>query len=96
MYWARNDIQICSSITSIIMVLGTVKPMSLTPITPLTLSVTLKNGPFPASFFLYFRLFNIVDRKQMFNLIFADGWIRTVDLWYRKQLLYQLSHNHCP
>ena len=35
-----------------------------------------------------------VDSKQMFNLnnFFADNWIRTMDLWYRKQLLYQLSH----
>ena len=28
--------------------------------------------------------------------MFADDWIRTTDLWYWKQLLYQLSHNHCP
>ena len=26
------------------------------------------NGPFPASY--YFRLFNTVDRKQMFNIYF--------------------------
>ena len=32
----------------------------------------------------------------MLNINFADDWIRTADLWYRKQLLYQLSHNHCP
>ena len=32
----------------------------------------------------------------MFNINFADDWIRTADLWYRKQLLFQLSHNHCP
>ena len=31
----------------------------------------------------------------MFNINFADDWIRTADLWCRKQLLYQLSHNHC-
>ena len=24
----------------------------------------------------------------------ADDWIRTVDLWIRKQPLYQLRHNH--
>ena len=29
------------------------------------------------------------------NKFFADDWIRTVDLWYQMQLLYQLSHNHC-
>ena len=32
----------------------------------------------------------------MFNNFFADDWIRITDLWNRKQLLYQLSHNHCP
>ena len=50
------------------------------------------NGPFLA-FFLYFCLFNTVDSKQMFNN-FADDWIQTADLWYWKQPLYQLSHNH--
>ena len=30
----------------------------------------------------------------MFNIIFANDWIRTADLWNRKRLLYQLSHNH--
>ena len=30
----------------------------------------------------------------MFNINFADDWIRTADLWYWKQPLYQLSHNH--
>ena len=45
--------------------------------------------------FLYFRLFNTVVSEQMFNINFADDWIQTVDLWYRKRLLYQLSHNHC-
>ena len=28
----------------------------------------------------------------MFNINFANDWIRTLDLWYRKQPLYQLSH----
>ena len=34
----------------------------------------------------------------MFNIyiIFVDDWIRTADLWYQKQPLHQLSHNHCP
>ena len=27
--------------------------------------------------------------------MFAHDWIRTADLWNWKQLLYQLSHNHC-
>ena len=31
----------------------------------------------------------------MFNINFANDWIQTADLWYRKQPLYQLSHNHC-
>ena len=32
----------------------------------------------------------------MFNINLANDWIRTVDLWYWKQPLYQLIHNHCP
>ena len=32
----------------------------------------------------------------MFNIKFANDWIRTTDLWCWKQQLYQLSHNHCP
>ena len=31
----------------------------------------------------------------MFNINFADDWIRTADLWYLKRPLYQLSLNHC-
>ena len=42
--------------------------------------------------FLYLRLFNTVESKQMFILNFADDWIRTEDLWYFKCPLYQLSH----
>ena len=30
--------------------------------------------------FLYFRLFNSVDTKQMYNINFANDWIRTADL----------------
>ena len=45
--------------------------------------------------FLYFRLFNTVDSKIMLNINFADDWIQTATHWYWKQLLYQLSHNHC-
>ena len=29
----------------------------------------------------------------MFNIKFAKEYIWTLDLWYWKQLLYQLSHN---
>ena len=32
----------------------------------------------------------------MFNINFANDWIRTADLWSWKQPLYQLSHNHFP
>ena len=31
----------------------------------------------------------------MFIKKFADDWIRTMDLWNRKWLPYQLSHNYC-
>ena len=41
--------------------------------------------------FLYFRLFNTVNRTY-----FAHDWIRTADLWCGKQPLYQLRHNHFP
>ena len=32
----------------------------------------------------------------MFSINFANDWIPTADLWYWKQPLYQLSHNHYP
>ena len=31
--------------------------------------------------FLYFRLFNTIDSKVMFNINFTNDWIRTLDLW---------------
>ena len=43
-----------------------------------------------------FLLFSSFLFSKMFNMNFADDWIRTVDLWNWKRLLYQLSHNHCP
>ena len=47
--------------------------------------------------FLYFCLFNKIDRKQMFHkILMMDDWSRTADLWGRKRPLYQLCHNHCP
>ena len=49
---------------------------------------------FPASFL--FSFFNTVDFKQMFNINFANYWIRTRDLWCQKWPLCQLSHNQCP
>ena len=45
---------------------------------------------------LFLCLFSTLDTKQMFNINFADDWIRTSDLWYRYWPLYQLSHNCCP
>ena len=45
----------------------------------------------PASFSLFSSFQYTVDSKQMFNFLS----IRTADLWYQKQPLYQLSHNHC-
>ena len=30
----------------------------------------------------------------MFDINFADGWIQTMNLWYRKQMFYQLSRKH--
>ena len=32
----------------------------------------------------------------MFNMNFDNDWIWTADLWYWKQPLYHLSHNHFP
>ena len=55
----------------------------------------LKNWAIPGLFFLYFRLFNTVDSKQMFDKSFANDWIRTADLWCRRRPLYQLSNNQC-
>ena len=57
-----------------------------------------KKWAIPGLFFLYFRLFNTqltVNKCSIYKLIFADDWIQTADLWYWKQLLYQLSHNQC-
>ena len=54
----------------------------------------LKSGPFAASF-LYFFLSIQFSIQFIVNKI-ANDWIQTTDLWYRKELLYQLHHNHCP
>ena len=45
--------------------------------------------------FLYFHLFNTVYLIQLIVNKIGDGWIETTDLWGGKQLLCQLSHNHC-
>ena len=55
-----------------------------------------KKWTIPGLFSLFSSFHSTVDSKQMFNIniIFADDWIQTGDLWYRKRPLYQLSHNH--
>ena len=47
---------------------------------------------------LFFLLFSLFSPFQQFKVKawFADDWIQTVDLWRRRQLLCQLSHNLCP
>ena len=61
-------------------------------------SMIFLNGAYPASFSLFSSFQNKVDSKQMFNIII--NFYRWLDLnhgpLYRKQPLYQLSHNHCP
>ena len=42
----------------------------------------------------FFRL-SIQLTANKCSINFANDWIRTADLQYRKWLLYQLSHNHC-
>ena len=42
--------------------------------------------------FLYFCLINYTIGRYSY----ANVWIGTADLWNRKRLLYQLSHNQCP
>ena len=34
--------------------------------------------------------------KHPVYIKFSDDKIRTADLRYRKRLVYQLNHNHCP
>ena len=56
----------------------------------------LKNGPFAASFFLYFRLFYKQLTVNKCSIKVADDWIRTRVLWDCKRPLCQLRHNHFP
>ena len=58
--------------------------------------VILLKWAIPGPFFLHFRLFRTFESKWMFNINFADCWIRTEDLWLWKRPLYQLSHNLLP
>ena len=50
---------------------------------PVLEKIYILNRPFQASFFIYFRLFNTVDSKQMPGISFENNWIQTVDLWCR-------------
>ena len=50
---------------------------------------------FTGLFFFIF-VFSTVNSKYVHYKIFADALLRAADLWYQKQLLCQLSHNHCP
>ena len=54
------------------------------------------NWPFLASFFFIFVFSLGLTVNECSILKLANDWIRTADLWCRKWLLYQLSHNHCP
>ena len=49
---------------------------------------------FPVSFSI-FCLFYKQFKVNNGSIKAADDWIRTPDLWFRKQPLCQLSHNHC-
>ena len=55
------------------------------------ITVFFLNGPFPASFLFIF-VFSTQLTVNKCSINFADDWIRTADLWYRKRPLYQLSH----
>ena len=46
--------------------------------------------------FLYFRLFYKQLTVNKCSIKVANDWIQTRVLWYRKQPLCQLRHNHCP
>ena len=54
-----------------------------------------KKGHCRPLFYLFF-VFSIQLTVNIVQYHFADDWIRTADLFRRKQPLYQLSHNHCP
>ena len=51
--------------------------------------------PFPV-FFSLFSSFQYCLLKQLIVNNIAEDWIWTADVWYRKQLLYQLRHNLYP
>ena len=45
--------------------------------------------------FSFIFVFSLQLTVNKCSIKFSDDWIQTVDLWYRKQPSYQLSHNHC-
>ena len=55
-----------------------------------------KNGPFPASFFLYFRLYNTADSKQMLNKFCRWLDSNRGPLVSEATALPTEPHNHCP
>ena len=57
--------------------------------------VSFQKWAIPGLFFFIF-VVSIQLTVNKCSINFADHWIRTADLWYWKQPLYQLSHNHCP
>ena len=62
-----------------------------------SLSLCFLNGRFPASFSLFSSFqCSWQNNKYVRYKSFANDWIWTADLWCRKRLLYQLSHNNCP
>ena len=54
------------------------------------------NGIFQAYFFfnLVFSIQWTLNKCSFYQ--FGLGWIQTADLWCKKRLLFQLSHNHYP
>ena len=57
-------------------------------------NIIAKNGPFLTSFFFIF-VFSKQVTVNKCSINFADDRNWTADLWYQKQPLYQLSHDHC-
>ena len=57
-----------------------------------------KKWAIPGLFFFIFvcSIHSWQQTNVQYKYFFANDWIRTADLWYREQLLYQLNHNLCP
>ena len=58
-------------------------------------TLLFKNGPFPATFFIYFCLFDKQLTEINSSIKVTGYWIRIRVLWYQKQPQCQLCHNHC-